>query len=72
MEQSGAIFVDVDPGREQSAELRAAGLSHDVVVNGTRQEQRDADAALRGHDERLDHLGLGDEVGIGDADRALG
>jgi hypothetical protein len=34
------------------------------VVDLARQEQCDADAAPRRHEERLDHLVLGHEVGL--------
>ena len=65
------VLLDADAGREQLAVERARRIVEQRVLDAGLQEQRDADPALRGVDQRAADSDAGKEVRVGDQDLLL-
>src|SRR5262245_48674905 len=72
VEERRAVLVDLDSGEETTAQLRAASLAHQVVVDRPREEEPHPDTTACRLHQCVDHLLVGKEVRVGDVDGALG
>src|SRR5215471_5321436 len=72
MEERRPILVDLDTGEEETAQLGATRIAHQVVVDGPGKEEPHPDTTARRLHQRVDHLLVGKEVRVGDVDGALG
>ena len=70
MEHSSAVLVDFDTGFEKPAKLGPARLADEIVIDGAGQEHYHAHASARRLGQAVDHLVVGEEIGVCNVDRA--